>query len=342
MANHKNIHRYNTSTAGVLYEVNLDKPFGMQDNDVEPMVQRHYDFFEGKGSPAPVNQATGETGATAAERVQVYRTVGGNFFYSGYPTKYWRSDLFSKDDSPYRKFTEEFQGGDLRHHYTTLSVGTKDALSDPNAYAVLNEDGQSLNKDRLNLVGASDTDAYDRELYPSQINEMLNGIEFFNADFVKRNGTVMTSADESDRLSDGSDSLDISGVEAQSGVGMSKRPIQMRMSFLLHAIPQEEFDELDFDEDGDVDELLATAIRDAVYADIALSSREERMRAFKRHATKQGFVAIEFYQSVQLGYWDAYLWEVFLSAAASLGAYSRGDDLEPDGYHSGGVHDHCW
>jgi hypothetical protein len=70
----------------------------------------------------------------------------------------------------------------------------------------------------------------------------------------------------------------------------------------LHAIPLEERDELDFDADTDVDEPLSTAIRDQVNSDTSLTSHAERLLAFKRHVRKLGYVAIDFKQSIQLGY----------------------------------------
>ncbi len=308
LANHKNIQRFNTASLNVLQLVNLDQAYGMQDNDVEPMVQRHYDFFEGKGSPAPVNATTGACAASAGDKIRVYKTVGGDYRKGGHLNRYWLSETIEGTagtggkDAPYRLRNSEYQGGDYRHHYTTLSVGNNEALSDSNAYAVRNEDGQSLNKDRLNLIGADDTDANDRALYPSQIKEIISGVEFYKVDMIKRNGDIIGAGDETDRLGDGGTSLDISGIEPESGVGRDKRPIQMRMYFLLHAIPDEEFDELDFDEDGDVSERLSKSMRDAVYADTTLTTNDERLQAFKKLVIKAGYVAIEFNQSVQLGY----------------------------------------
>ena len=301
--NHKNIQRFNTATSDVIYKVDLDEAWGMQDNDVDPMVHRHYDFFEGRGGgAAAVDAATGNSAASAGQKIQVYESVEGNFRYTGHPWKHWYCDIFHDDDSPYRLISREYQGGDIRHHYTTLSVGSKNALTGENAYAVRNADGQSLNKDRLNLVGSDDVDDHGRLIYPNQILEIMDGIEFLHIDLIARDGDVIDSGDETDRLGDGAASLDISGVEPESGSGMRQRPARIRLHFLLHAIPTEELDDLDVDNDNDMDEQLADAIRDLINNDATLLNHVDRLRAYKKKALSFGYAAIEFNQSVQLGY----------------------------------------
>ena len=297
---HLGLTRYVSASGQYVKSVNLEQsdPHGVQSNAIAPMLQRHFDFFIGKGSVNSIDFSTGESAATAGEKIQVYKVVGGSWRYQ---RPNWYTEFFDEVDSPWRVRTQEYQGGDLRHNYTTLDLGNEDPLSDPEAYAVRNLDGKSVNKDRLNLLGAEDETSSGIKLYPNQMREMFAGVEFFEMELVSRRGHVITSSDEEDRLSDGSKSLDISGVEALSGAGQSKRPTHIRISFLLHSIPNDEPDEVDFDNDGDTDELLMVAVGDLIETE-SHATRKDAVEAYKKYALNLGYVAVLFNQSVQLGY----------------------------------------
>ncbi len=294
------VKRYTSASRRYIHEVDLNQryPMGIQTNAVPPMLQRHYDFFVGKGGVNSINTTTGASAATAGQKIQVYKVVGGNWRTSN--GNYY-SEFFDEETSPWRIRTQDNQGGDVTHLYTTLDLGNDDALSDANAYAVRNMDGNTVNKDRLNLVGAEDTDAHGQELYPSQIHELFDGVEFMELELVKRDGSVLGTADETDRMSDGASSLDISGVEPLTGDGIADRPIAIRASFLLHSIPMSDIDESDHDNDGDDTEPLMNAVRDIVIAE-GNATRLEDINSYKRHALKLGHTAIYFNHSVQLGY----------------------------------------
>ncbi len=293
------IRRPATATNDYIYEVLLDGsyPRGIQGNGIPPQVQRHFDFFEGSGSINTINATTGESAAKAGDKLAVYKVVGGNFVNQG---RQWHSELFDQNAAPWRIRNEQFQGGDWRHQYTTLECGNQDKLSDANAYAVRNLDGKTVNKDRLNLLGADDTDVNGKLLYPSQMKIAFHGMQYLDLELVRRNGRVVTEGDDTNRLGD-SASLDISGIEPDSADGIGNRPSHVRVSFLLHSIPAKERDELDVDADGNSDELLMVAVADLVESEMH-PTRLEKIHAYKRHALKLGHTAIYFNQSVQLGY----------------------------------------
>lgn len=276
-------------------DLDLSNPLGVQQNAVPPMLQRHFNFFEGTGSVNSIDSTTGASAADAGQKIQVYQIVGGNYFYKN------KSEYFDVDGSPWRNPTQDMQGGDLRHLYTTLDLGNSDPLSDPDAYAVRNMDGVSVNKDRLNLLGAEDTDADGQHIYPNQMNELFDGVEYMQIELVGRNGQVIGAGDESDRLNDGAASIDISGVEPLTGDGIAERPIQVRISYMLHSIPGDELDETDYDVDGDTDELLMRAVADVVTSE-GHATQLERIESYRKHALRLGYVASYFNQTVQLGY----------------------------------------
>ena len=220
-------------------------------------------------------------------------------------------------EMPWNKPTLAYPAGDYRHLYTTLSTGNEDQLSDPDrandgipddgqndAYAVRNADGQSVNKDRLNLLGVTDTftDAEGNEhlLYPSQMRPLFEGVEFINFEFIGQDGDVMTAADESDRLGDGATSIDISGLDPTTGEGYEKRPACARVSFLLHAIGTDELDDQDVNEDGDTTQLLSQAIRDKVASE-GLATRLDEIAAFERYASQNGYSCVYIVQSIKIG-----------------------------------------
>ncbi len=278
---------------------------GVHANAITPMVQQHYDFFEGKGNINTVG-SDGDCIAAATEKVAIYQNARNRLFLGkktgwGVPAvpQVWENAPF-----------------DYRHLYTTICTGNEIQLSDPDvaddnmpddgqndAYAVRNADGNSVNKDRLNLVGATDTftdsDGEEHQLYPSQMMPLFDGVEYMQLELIGRDGEVLESGDETDRLSDGNKSLDFSGLHPATGDGYENRPIGVRVSFLLHAISNEIKDEEDFNDNGDTQELLSAAIRDKVLND-SLATRTDEIAAFERYALKFGYSCIYYVQGIQV------------------------------------------
>ncbi|NRA36988.1 MAG: prepilin-type N-terminal cleavage/methylation domain-containing protein [Planctomycetes bacterium] len=314
---HSGLKRYTSCSRRFIREVHLNEgyPMGIQENAVAPMLQRHYDFFEGKGTTVNDIDEDGETSAIAGQKITVSQIVDGDYFSSstgtgvhtgaGNDNSVYYSEYFDREDSPWRTRSQEFQGGDQRHHYTTLDCGNSVALKGANGYAVRNPDGKSVNKDRLNLLGsdhADDTDEYGEAIYPNQIHQLFNGVEYLEIELVKRNGKVVANvSDETNRLGDGTKSFDISGVHPQSGDGLAKRPTHVRISYLLHTINLAELDELDIDGNGDTDEPLMIAISNMVRKK-SYTDQVDKVQEFKKIALREGYTAIYFCQSVQLGY----------------------------------------
>ena len=259
---------------------------GIQRNGINPTPQRHYEFFEGTG--AGINQVSsdGSVLAAPAEKIAVYRIVNNSQFSSS------SSTVIDTDDAPWRS-------GDYRHLYTTVEVGNDSLI--PDAYAVRNQDGKTLNKDRLNLLGSDAKDGDGNYIYPSQMRLLYDGMEYTEIQLIGRNGTIIDALSESDRLKDGGNSIDISGVDRCLGIGYGNRPTHMRISYLLHSVDVKERDELDYDGDDDYDESLATAIRDVVDSE-GLSTRLEKVHSYRKHAARQGFSSILINQSVKMGY----------------------------------------
>ena len=275
---------------------------GVQANAITPMVQRHYDFFEGKGSLNQVS-ADGTCIAKAGDRIAVYEEVS---------TAVKIGDRKNPELMVWNK-----QDGDYRHLYTTIETGNVKQLSDPDvaddnmpddgqndAYAVRNADGNSVNKDRLNIIGATDvytdSNGEEHQLYPTQIQPLFDGVEYMQLELIGRNGEVMDGGDETDRLSDGNKSLDFSGLHPATGEGFGARPISVRVSFLLHAINNEIKDDEDFNDNGDVEELLSLAIRDKVASE-SLATRADEIAAFERYALSFGYSCMYFVQGIQVG-----------------------------------------
>ena len=290
--------RYSSASMRWIRYADVDRgyPLCIQTNCIPPRYQRHYDYFVGTGPIQPIDPSTGESKAGPGEKIQIYKTVGGAWRYSD---GFHLSQLFDWENSPWRIKNQQWQGGDLRHLYTTLECGNQDSLSDTNAYAVRNEDGKSINKDRLNLVGAKDVDDNGNILYPSQIYELFDCMEYVKIELVKRNGAVLTESDDTNRLNDPY-SLDISGVDPLSGEGLDKRPTHVRISYLLHNVTIKNFDELDIDGDGDGEEPLSQAIREVVERETGLN-RIEKIAQYKALALQRGYTAIFFSQTVLLG-----------------------------------------
>ncbi len=276
---------------------------GVHANAITPMVQRHYEYFEGKGATIATVGSDGGAAAAAAGKIAVYKNATSTL-YLGKKTGW---------GVPAGPLVWEQEPYDYRHLYTTLSTGNEDQLSDPDvsgdgipddgvndAYAVRNSDGQSLNKDRLNLLGATDDDGDGNLLYPSQMKPLFDGIEYMHFELIGRDGDIIGAGDETDRLGDGADSLDISGVDPSTGEGYARRPIGVRVSFLLHSINQGVLDDEDCDGDGDIEETLSVAIRHAVALQ-GLATRREEIAAYEKIALKYGYSSIYFVQGIQVG-----------------------------------------
>lgn len=280
---------------------------GVHANAITPMVQQHYDFFEGRGTINPVN-SEGDCAAAATQKIAVYQAADNSITIAN------RHKPF---DAAWNQQTPSFPAGDYRHLYTTLSTGNEIQLLDPDraddgipddgqndAYAVRNSDGQSVNKDRLNLLGSTDVftdaDGNEHQLYPSQIRPLFDGMEFIQFEFIGRDGDVLTAADETDRLGDGASSIDISGLDPTTGEGYENRPSRVRVTFLLHAIGSDELDDEDIDEDGDTMELLSQAMRERVESE-GLATRLEKIAAFERYASRYRYSCVYIAQSIKIG-----------------------------------------
>ena len=285
---------YLPNTKEYIKSVDLDNylPYGMQNNGITPTPQREYKYFEGSGSTIYPISNKGASDALPAQKIAVYETVDGNYVDGKY------SEYFDTQTAPWRVFTPAFPGGDLRHLHTTIECGNQDQID--KAFAVRNQDGQTVNKDRLNVLGCETKNGDGEHIYPSQLLFLFDGVEFLSMQLYKRDGQLIDSvADESNTLDDGTDSFDISGVDPVSGAGFEKRPACLRLSYLLHSVDLKERDDEDYDGDGDYDEALSAALRSVANAEGA--TRLEKIHAFQKHARHFGFASIYINQSIQLG-----------------------------------------
>ena len=290
------------NTGNQMKTVNFSKrpSEGIHASAVTPMVHRHYCYFEGQGSIAAVDN-NGDCTAQASQKVAVYAVADTSVAV--------RADKdYTGSPYPWNTPSASYPAGDYRHLYTTINVGNTQQLSDPdsesggnNAYAVRNADGQMLNKDRLNLLGSTDEDADGHVYYPNQMRPLFDAIEYFEMELVGRDGEALGSGDETDSLGDGAQSMDISGIDDRTGAGYELRPSCIRVSFLLHAIDADVRDDADYDNDNDIEESLADAIRQVVTAE-GLATRAEAMKSFKQHAAIHGFSSIQLVQSIKVGH----------------------------------------
>ncbi|NRA39942.1 MAG: hypothetical protein HRU15_17500, partial [Planctomycetes bacterium] len=277
-------------------------PTGMQNNGVTPMLQQHFDYFEGQGAMVNSVNADGTSNAGPAGKLAVYDLVDSTYFVSSYPRP---CDLFDTASAPWRVRVDDPTYDyhiNNAHLHTTIDLGSASSNTVAGAYAVRNQDGKSVNKDRLNLIGC-DAVYNGEKYYPSQLQHLFGNVEYFTIELIGRDGEVITAtaSDESDRLGDNAASIDISGINPLHGNGLAKRPTQVRISYLLHSIKISERDDLDYDDDNDADEELSQAIRDEV-ADENWATRIEKVRSYKQRALEHGFASILMTQTVQLGF----------------------------------------
>ena len=262
-------------------------PRGVQANGGSPTPQKEFKYFWGLGSGVNPVDADGDSAAGLAEKIQVYRLMNpGN--YTGNVC-----NLFGAADAPWRT------DYDLRHVAVTMETGNFEALS-AEAFAVRNPDNLTINKDRLFLLGADDEDGFGNKLYPGQSARRFLNIEFLEFSLLNRDGREIDETDEDDTLGDGADSLDVNGIDPDTGAGIIKRPKWLRYSCIMHSIGSEESDETDYDNDNDIDESLGKAIRDLVWRE-AHGTRLERVQSFIRHARSLGYSSLYVNQSVKLG-----------------------------------------
>lgn len=265
--------RYTDNTRQYLKHVNFKVRggtdfHGMHRNGIPAIPQKYFVHYYGNGNFVGVNN-DGSTNARPGDQIRVYKKIAA-------------SDFDGNETLFFDKLTSPWLSGDYSHWYTTYMVGNDEMLSDE-AFAVCNRDGLTFNKDRLNLEGSDDHDGNDNYYYPSQMEATFSGVEYMTIDFLKRNGQEISSADDDDTISDGATTIDINGIaDDASGAGIDKRPVNVRVSFLLHSLDQNEIDVSDYDTDGDTDEYLVQAVRDAVSAE-GLSTRAEEIEAFRRH-----------------------------------------------------------
>ena len=248
-----------------------------------PTPQRYFKYFEGLGSTVHPLSMDGDSAAKYGEKLQVYQTVSESQYVNS-----TICELFDTDVSSWRS-------DDYRHLYKTLELGNTDPIAD--AYAVLNEDGLSVNKDRLNLLGCDATDSNGYKIYPSQLKVLYGSIEYLDLSFIKRDGHRIADIDDDDTLNDGSTSIDINGVDPVLGHGSGNRPKSAHVSFLMHDVTVEYLDDEDFDQDNDTEESLASAVRAVVEAE-GHATRVEKIQAFLKHINRFGFAGILIDQSV--------------------------------------------
>ena len=259
-------------------------PYGMQGNGLLPQHQRYYVHFEGTGSKGDFNLVTGAFTQNPGEKLSVFKRISDTYEVSTGGGNWLWCSLFDTDKSVWR-FNHNYN-----HLYTTLILGNSDKLSGENAYAVVNVDGITVNKDRLNLLGSDeDFDANGELLYESQLRPVFTSIEYFDIALQRRDGT---------QIGDGSQSIDINGIDPINGAGFDVRPTIVTVSCLIHNI-KDEIDELDYDQDGNSEEPLASAVRDLVGAESYVTVNEQR-RAFARHCRKNGFQSLSVTKSIKI------------------------------------------
>ena len=242
----------------------------MHRNGIPPTPQIKFVHFYGNGTFKPV-AADGSVNSNPGDQIRIYKKVKYSDFNGN------NCLLFDRINSPWRTTN------DYSHWYTTLKVGNDEVLSDE-AFAVCNADGKSFNKDRLYLEGSDDNDGKGNYFYPDRTQILFSGLEYMTMIPTKRDGTPLTVADEDDTLNDGAATIDINGIATDaSGKGIEKRPIIMRVSFLIHSIDQSALDESDYDADGDTSEYLVQAVRDIVDQELPSGTRQEKIDGFKKH-----------------------------------------------------------
>ncbi len=274
------IKNVNFATSGTAY-------YGMHRNGITPTPQKQFLYFYGNGNFRTVN-SDGSVNAQPGDQIHVYKKVaatdfnGNNCVHFDELTSKWRVD------------------NDFNHWYTTYLVGNDEQLSNQ-AFAVMNADGKTFNKDRLNLEGCDDNDGNGNYYYPDRTQALFTGVEFMEIKFFKRNGTEIDAGDDDDTINDGATTIDINGIaDDASGVGIEKRPVVLRITFLLHSIDRNEIDEGDYDNDGDDTEYLVQAVRDMVAAE-GLATRQEQIDSFKKHAQGLSASSVVVNYAIKLG-----------------------------------------
>ena len=290
---HKGAHirRYIDDTEEALRSVALlpagTQQSGMQINGRAPVPHQHFVNFWGNGN-FKIAAADGSVNAASGDQIKVYTHISSSQFNDK------DCVYFESINAPWRVHN------DYSHWYTSYLVGNTGDLS-AEAYAVCNADGKTFNKDKINLMGTPDVDADGNYYYPSQVFRLFHGVEYMWLDLYKIDGSKIAVGDEDDTLNDGATSIDISGIDtAGYGSNLSKRPVLIDISFLLHSLNESEPDEADFDEDGVITESLTQAVRDRV-ADEKHPSRTEKIESFKKHVRSLGETALYIQYSVNVG-----------------------------------------
>ena len=260
---------------------------GVQANGASPTPQKEFKYFWGIGDTVHAVDSDGGSPAIQAEKIQVYRRINPAHYNGNVLT------LIGEVDSPWRV------NRDMRHVAVTMETGNYEALG-AEAYAVRNSDNLTVNKDKLFLLGSDDEDGFGNKLYPGTAERRFMNIVFLEFSFLNRAGQVIDHTKEDDTLGDGDESIDVSGIDPDTGAGLAKRPKWIRYSCVLHAIGSEEYDEADYDNDNDVSESLATAIVDLVWRE-GHANRQERVQSFIKHARSLGYSCLLINQSVKMG-----------------------------------------
>ena len=252
----------------------------LQENNRRPTPQQHYIYFEGDPNTAITNTFNNPRKTRHQLSEEVVEIVANN--------------TFSQNGDIDLRFRNEFQN----YYLCTLAViGDNNGKISPDVYAVRNPDGVSYNKDKANLVGADNNDHY-----PTQLSEITNKIELFYIELLKRDAATRISvSDEDDTLGDGSNSIDISGVDISGRYAqhIEKRPGYANVSYLLHDIPYDTLGENSNDP-------LITELRDRVLNDATLSDPDtaidiaNRRQALIDLIEDFGYSAIIVFRSIRL------------------------------------------
>jgi type II secretory pathway component PulJ len=180
-----------------------------------------------------------------------------------------------------------FAGADAREQLRVHAM-LGDVRPVAGVHAVVNPDGQSVNKDWANLVGSSDLAAP----YPTQLAPLAERVELFEITLRKRDGSRISAIDDADTLEDGATSIDLRGLrlDHRQDADLDLRPAVAVVRYLLHDVPPK-----DVGSDGStplIEELRAQVLADPELADpdpvIAGERRRRALRdaiiRWKRHA----------------------------------------------------------
>ncbi len=132
----------------------------------------------------------------------------------------------------------------------------------PDAYAGMNADGLSFNKNAINLIGLPVGHSHYND-YPSQLHLIDHGFEYPTIELIKADGSLISNSDNSTSGSDNGNvpgiCLDGNDVHGRNANGL---PQYIRFNALIHMGTYIDADYDDIDRDGDSDEYAIDALHD--------------------------------------------------------------------------------